>query len=146
VRVFVVHSDERAEFEHAQRVKAMDCVPVRLEKLQRRVAQGRSKRSKRLAPWPAEFSTAIMATAITAGGPARMACSVCSNIHGLLALTLVGVWGLSTLSVIADDADRCVDAMGREGITACDRVIASDKLGGSELAFAYYNRGFAKLE
>jgi tetratricopeptide (TPR) repeat protein len=66
--------------------------------------------------------------------------------HGFFALALVGVWGLSTLSVIADDADRCVDATGREGITACDRVIASDKLGGSRLAFAYYNRGLARLE
>jgi tetratricopeptide (TPR) repeat protein len=61
-------------------------------------------------------------------------------------LTLVGVWGLSTLSVIADDADRCVNATGRDGIAACDRVIASGKFGGSRLAFAYYNRGLAKLE
>jgi hypothetical protein len=33
VRVFVVHSDKRAEFDHAQRIKAMDRVR---EKLQRR--------------------------------------------------------------------------------------------------------------
>jgi tetratricopeptide (TPR) repeat protein len=66
--------------------------------------------------------------------------------RALFALTLVGGWGLSTLSGIADDADRCVNAAGREGIAACDRVIASGKIGGSGLAFAYYNRGIARLE
>jgi hypothetical protein len=66
--------------------------------------------------------------------------------RALFALTLVGVWGLSTLSGIADDADRCVNAAGREGIAACDRVIASAKVGGSRLAFAYYNRGLTRLE
>jgi hypothetical protein len=43
VRVFVVHSEERAAFECRQRVKAMDRVRLRLEKLQRRVANGRLK-------------------------------------------------------------------------------------------------------
>jgi Tfp pilus assembly protein PilF len=66
--------------------------------------------------------------------------------RALFALILVGVWGLSTLSVIANDADRCVNATGREGIAACDRLIVSGKIGGSRLAFAYYNRGLAKLE
>jgi hypothetical protein len=66
--------------------------------------------------------------------------------RALFALTLVGVWGLSTLSVIADDADGCVNATGRDGIAACDRVIASGKIGGGRLAFAYYNRGLARLE
>lgn len=66
--------------------------------------------------------------------------------HALFALTLVGVWSLSTLSGIADDADRCVNASGREGLAACDRVIASGKIGSSGLAFAYYNRGLAELE
>jgi hypothetical protein len=41
VRVFVVHSEERAAFECRHRAKAMDRVRVRLEKLQRRVAEGR---------------------------------------------------------------------------------------------------------
>jgi Transposase DDE domain len=41
VRVFVVHSDERLAFERAQRVKAMDRVRSKLEKLERRVAAGR---------------------------------------------------------------------------------------------------------
>jgi hypothetical protein len=66
--------------------------------------------------------------------------------RALFALTLVGVLGLSTLPGIADDADRCVNATGREGIAACDRVIASGKIGGSRFAFAYYNRGLARLE
>ena len=43
VRVFVVHSDERAEFERAQRVKAMDRVRARLERLQQRILNGRLK-------------------------------------------------------------------------------------------------------
>jgi transposase len=43
VRVFVVHSEERAAFERAQRVKAMGRVRARLEKLARRVAAGRLK-------------------------------------------------------------------------------------------------------
>jgi tetratricopeptide (TPR) repeat protein len=68
------------------------------------------------------------------------------RFRALFALTLIGVWGFSTLSGIADDADRCVDATGREGIAACDRVIASGKIGGSRLAFAYYNRGLGRLE
>src|SRR5712671_1385103 len=38
VRVFVVHSEERAAFEHAQRVKGMERVRARLAKLERRVA------------------------------------------------------------------------------------------------------------
>jgi tetratricopeptide (TPR) repeat protein len=68
------------------------------------------------------------------------------RFRALFALPLVGVWGLSTLSGIADDADRCANAAGREGIAACDRVIASGKTGGSRPASAYYNRGLAKLE
>ena len=43
VRVFVVHSEERAAFERAQRVKAMERVRARLVKLERRVATGRLK-------------------------------------------------------------------------------------------------------
>ena len=43
VRVFVVHSDERAAFERAQRIKAMERVRARLVKLERRVATGRLK-------------------------------------------------------------------------------------------------------
>jgi len=43
VRVFIVHSEERAAFEHAQRVKAMERVRARLVKLERRVATGRLK-------------------------------------------------------------------------------------------------------
>jgi hypothetical protein len=41
VRVFVVHSDERAAYERRQRAKAMERVRARLEKLQQRVANGR---------------------------------------------------------------------------------------------------------
>jgi transposase len=43
VRVFVVHSEERLAFEQAQRIKAMDRVRSKLEKLTRRVAQGKLK-------------------------------------------------------------------------------------------------------
>jgi transposase len=43
VRVFIVHSDERMAYERAQRTKSMERVRVRLEKLQRRVANGRLK-------------------------------------------------------------------------------------------------------
>src|SRR6516164_8858012 len=39
VRVFVVHSDERAEFERAQRVKAMGRVCTRLQGLVRQSSQ-----------------------------------------------------------------------------------------------------------
>jgi transposase len=43
VRVFIVHSDERAAFEQAQRIKAMGRVRTRLEKLAQRIAKGRLK-------------------------------------------------------------------------------------------------------
>ena len=43
VRVFIVHSDERAAFEQAQRVKAMGRVRTSLEKLAQRIQKGRLK-------------------------------------------------------------------------------------------------------
>ena len=48
VRVFVVHSEERLAYERAQRVKAMDRVRTRLEKLQRRVEEGRLKAAEKI--------------------------------------------------------------------------------------------------
>jgi tetratricopeptide (TPR) repeat protein len=43
------------------------------------------------------------------------------------------------------NGDDCA-ASGRDGIAACDRVIASRKFTGRRLAFAHYNRGLAWLE
>ena len=48
VRVFVVHSEERLAYERAQRVKAMDRVRTRLEKLRRRVEGGRLKAAEKI--------------------------------------------------------------------------------------------------
>src|SRR6516165_9911667 len=48
VRVFVVHSDERAAFERAQRVKAMGRVRTRLEGLERRIKKGRLKAAEKV--------------------------------------------------------------------------------------------------
>ena len=48
VRVFVVHSDERAAYESRHRTKAMDRVRVRLEKLAQRVANGRLKAPEKI--------------------------------------------------------------------------------------------------
>jgi transposase len=48
VRVFVVHSEERAAYESRQRTKAMDRVRARLEKLQQRVANGRLKAPEKI--------------------------------------------------------------------------------------------------
>jgi transposase len=48
VRVFVVHSEERQAFEHAQRIKAMERVRTKLEKLARRVADGRLKAADKI--------------------------------------------------------------------------------------------------
>jgi transposase len=48
VRVFVVHSDERAAFERAQRIKAMERVRARLAKLEQRVATGRLKAPEKI--------------------------------------------------------------------------------------------------
>jgi hypothetical protein len=48
VRVFVVHSEERQAFEYAQRVKAMGRVRTRLEKLHKRVADGRLKAAEKI--------------------------------------------------------------------------------------------------
>ncbi len=48
VRVFVVHSEERAGFESTQRVKAMERVRTKLEALQRRVAKGRLKAAAKI--------------------------------------------------------------------------------------------------
>jgi transposase len=42
-RVFVVHSEERAAYENRQRTKSMDRVRAQLERLQRRIANGRLK-------------------------------------------------------------------------------------------------------
>jgi transposase len=48
VRVFVVHSEERLAFEQAQRVKAMERARGKLEKLARRVAQGKLKAAEKI--------------------------------------------------------------------------------------------------
>ena len=48
VRVFVVHSEERLAFEQAQRVKAMDRVRSKLDKLTRRVASGKLKAPEKI--------------------------------------------------------------------------------------------------
>src|SRR5262249_48372277 len=50
VRVFVVHSEERAAFERAQRVKGMEPVRARLANLARRVPAGRPKAAPNPAP------------------------------------------------------------------------------------------------
>jgi len=55
VRVFVVHSEERAAFEHTQRVKAMERVRARLTKLERRVATGRLKAPAKIGAAAARF-------------------------------------------------------------------------------------------
>jgi transposase len=48
VRVFVVHSEERLAFERRHRIKAMERVRTRLEKLQQRIAQGRLKAPEKI--------------------------------------------------------------------------------------------------
>jgi transposase len=48
VRVFVVDSDERREYEEGQRTKAMERVLESLEKIQTRVANGRLKRPEKI--------------------------------------------------------------------------------------------------
>lgn len=48
VRVFVVHSDEREEFERAQRVKAMSRVRTRLQGLEQRIKKGRLKAAEKV--------------------------------------------------------------------------------------------------
>src|SRR5580692_6062611 len=48
VRVFVVHSEERQAFERAHRIKAMERVRTRLEKLQRRIAKGQLKAAEKV--------------------------------------------------------------------------------------------------
>jgi len=48
VRVFVVRSDERLAYERAQRLKAMDRVRARLEKLAQRVAKGQIKAAEKI--------------------------------------------------------------------------------------------------
>src|SRR6202521_2193124 len=48
VRVFIVHSDERLAYERAQRVKAMERVRARLEKLAQRVAKGQIKAAEKI--------------------------------------------------------------------------------------------------
>jgi transposase len=48
VRVFVVHSDERLAYERGQRIRAMDRVRGKLEKLQRRIATGKLKAADKI--------------------------------------------------------------------------------------------------
>jgi len=57
VRVFVVHSNERLAFEQAQRIKAMDRVRTKLEKLERRVATGKLKATEKIAAAAATILT-----------------------------------------------------------------------------------------
>jgi hypothetical protein len=80
VRVFVVHSEERADFETAQRAKAMERVRIKLEALQRNAASSRagSRRPLRSAPRRRESSPAITVIAITTG-PTRTAPSASSS-------------------------------------------------------------------
>ena len=48
VRVFVVHSEQRLAFERTQRVKSMNRVRTRLEKLEWRVANGKLKAAEKI--------------------------------------------------------------------------------------------------
>lgn len=48
VRVFVVHSDDRMAYERARRLKAMERVRIRLEKLERRVVTGKLKAPEKI--------------------------------------------------------------------------------------------------
>jgi hypothetical protein len=48
VRVFVVHSEERLEFERAQRMKSMERVRIKLAALQKRVAKGKLKSAEKI--------------------------------------------------------------------------------------------------
>jgi transposase len=48
VRVFVAHSEERQTFERAHRIKAMERVRARLEKLQSRIAKGQLKAAEKV--------------------------------------------------------------------------------------------------
>lgn len=57
VRVFVVHSEDRLAFEHAQRVKAMGRVRTRLEALQQRVAKGKLKAAEKIGAAAARILT-----------------------------------------------------------------------------------------
>jgi len=64
VRVFVVHSEERLEYERGEREKAMQKVQEELEALVQRVAQGRQRKS---AQPPAECSLVTTDFATTLG-------------------------------------------------------------------------------
>src|SRR6516162_9180187 len=57
VRVFVVHSEEREAFERSQRVRAMERVRTRLEKLARRIAKGRLKAAEKIGAAAARILT-----------------------------------------------------------------------------------------
>jgi transposase len=48
VRVFVAHSEERQTFERAHRIKAMERVRARLEKLHSRIAKGQLKAAEKV--------------------------------------------------------------------------------------------------
>jgi transposase len=61
VRVFVVHSEERAAFECRRRAKAMERVRVQLEKLKRRVANGRLKAPEKVGAAAARILARILA-------------------------------------------------------------------------------------
>jgi transposase len=57
VRVFVVHSEERLAFERTQRLKAMERVRTRLEKLEQRVAKGKLKAAEKVGAAAAKVLT-----------------------------------------------------------------------------------------
>ena len=67
VRVFVVHSEERLEYERGEREKAMQRVQEELEALRQRVSQGQLKAPERSAPRPAVCSLATTDIATTLG-------------------------------------------------------------------------------
>jgi hypothetical protein len=69
VRMFVVHSEERASFEMTQRVKAIERVRIKLEALQRRVAKGRLKAAAKIGAAAARFLAGKSRSSLLRLGP-----------------------------------------------------------------------------
>ncbi len=61
-----------------------------------------------------------------------------------LRFLLAALFVLASTHVRAEDADNCVKTSGDVRITACTRAVESGRWQGTDLAWAYNNRGVVK--
>ena len=76
MRVIIVDSDERREYEAAMRQKSMERTRLALEKLRERVAAGKLKQPEKSAPQPSGYCSETTDTVTTRGTFTREASDI----------------------------------------------------------------------